>query len=97
MPFALVFVGLVLIVVGAKGTHREFGAAIVEDFTGQGNFIWWIAAIGAVGALGYVPQLRKFSIAFMSLILVAMLLNNGGFFQKFTEALQTGPQSPKAS
>lgn len=94
MPFALVFVGLLLIVVGAKGTQGAFASELTEDFTGPGNFIWWIAAIGSVGALGYVPSLRKFSIVFMSLILVAMLISNQGFFQKLSDALKSGPVKP---
>ena len=94
MPFALVFVGLLLIVVGAKGTQNAFGAELKEDFTGQGNFVWWIAAIGSVGALGYIPKLKGFSVAFLSLILIAMLLSNQGFFQNLTKALQSGPVSP---
>lgn len=94
MPFALVFVGLLLIVVGAKGTQNAFASELKDDFTGQGNFIWWIAAIGSVGALGYIPTFRKFSVAFMSLILVAMLLSNQGFFTKLNEALKSGPVSP---
>jgi hypothetical protein len=103
MPFALVVVGLIMIVVGVRGTQKEFGAQLASDFTGDGNFIWWLASLGAVGAVGYVPQLRQFSIAFMTLIIIAMLIAqqkaggaSGGFFEKLSQALQQGPVAPMA-
>lgn len=95
MPFALVFIGLVLVVTGAKGTMRELGAELREDFIGPGNFTWWIASLGAIGALGYIPELRSFSRWFMALIIISMIISNRGFFAKFTEALQSGPESPQ--
>jgi hypothetical protein len=95
MPFALVLIGLVMIVSAAKDTHRAFGAQLLKDFTGPGNFLYWIAAIGAVGALGYIEQLRVFSRYFMALILVAMLLANKGFFGQLQEALAKGPVAPE--
>lgn len=94
MPIGLVIIGLLMIVTGVKGTQAEFGAQVIGDFTGPGNFIYWLASLGAVGALGYVPAFRKFSIAFMTLIIVAMLIANKGFFAQLQTALQTGPVSP---
>lgn len=96
MPFALVTIGLLLIVVGAKGTQREFGSELRADFTGPGNFTFWIASVGAVGALGYIESLKTFSRAFMALIIISMILSNRGFFQKFMEALNAGPQKVSA-
>jgi len=93
MPFALVTIGLIMIVTGARDTYKQFGTQITEDFTGSGGFLYWIAAIGAVGALGYVPSLRTFSRVFMGLIIVAMVLRNGGFFDKLQQALQQGPSN----
>lgn len=97
MPFALVIIGLVLIVTGAKDTYREFGAELVEDFTGPGNFTYWIVSIGAVGALGYVPALRGISRAFLALIVLSMVLSNRGVFAKLTQALQAGPEHVTAT
>lgn len=99
MPFALVFVGLILIVTGVKDTQAALGQQVVGDFTGSGNFVFWIASLGAVGALGYVPELKKFSVAFMTLIIIAMLLaqeknGKGGFFAQFYAALKSGPVAP---
>lgn len=97
MPFALVFIGLVLVVTGARGTMRELGAELRADFVGPGNFTWWIVSIGLVGALGYVPELRGFSRWFMSLIIISMIIANRGFFGKLIEALNTGPISPQGA
>lgn len=102
MPFTLVFVGLVLIVSGVRDTQSQLGKQVAGDFTGSGNFVFWLASLGAVGALGYVPELKKFSIAFMTLIIIAMILaqqkdGKGGFFATFYSALQSGPTPPAAS
>lgn len=94
MPFALVIVGLLLIVTGAKDTYREFGTELVADFTGPGNFTYWLAAMGAVGAVGYYPPLKGFSRLFLGLILLAMFISNRGFFAKLTGALASGPETP---
>jgi len=96
MPFALVFIGLLMIVTGAKDTHKEFAAEVASEFTGppKDNFIWWLVAFGAIGAVGYAPQFRTFSRAFMALLIIVILLANGGFFDQFTKALQSGPVAP---
>lgn len=94
MPFALVTLGLILIVSGARDTYKALGAQIVGDFTGSGNFTYWIASIGAVGAAGYIKPIQPLSRAFLALILLAMVLSNGGIFQQFTEALSAGPIEP---
>lgn len=90
MPFALITIGLALIVSGIKNTQSQLGAQVVKDFTGAGNFIYWVLAIFCVGALGYIPQLDKFSKAFMGLIIVALFISNKGFFSQFTVAIQSG-------
>jgi len=93
MPFALVTLGLLMIVTGARDTYKQFGEQVTSDFTGSGGFLYWVAAIGAVGALGYVPSLRTFSRVFMGLIIIALVLNkkNSNLFANITAALQQGP------
>lgn len=89
MPFALGIIGILLIVSGARGTYPQLKELLVKDFTGQGNFFYWIVAIGVVGSVGYVPSMEKFSRAFLALIIVAMVLSHRGFFAKFMQALQS--------
>lgn len=96
MAFVLVVSGLLMIVTGAKGTYAAFGSQLAGDFTGPGNFTYWIAAIGAVGAVGYVDALRTISRLFLALILIAMVLANKGFFDQLTAALKAGPTAPAA-
>lgn len=95
MPFALILIGLLLVITGAKGTQGALVNELREDFTGAGNFTYWVLALGSIGALGYVDSLRTFSRWFMALIIIAMVLSNQGFFQKLTEALAAGPVSPE--
>lgn len=97
MAFVLVTVGLLMIVTGARGTYAQFGSQVAADFTGSQPFTYWLAAIGSVGAIGYIDALRTFSRLFLTLILVSMVLANKGFFAKFTDALKTGPIAPAGS
>lgn len=95
MPFALVIFGLIFIVTGVKGTTKALGRQVVSDFSGPQSFLYWFIAIGAVGALGAVPAFKNFSRAFMTLIIVAMVIRNGGVFDKLIEAIKTGPIAPE--
>lgn len=95
MPFALVIFGLIFIVTGVKGTTKALGRQVVSDFSGPQSFLHWFIAIGAVGALGSVPSFRNFSRLFMTLIIVAMVIRNGGVFDKLIEAIRTGPVAPE--
>lgn len=97
MAFALVFIGLLLVVTGANNTYQQFGAQLKSDFTGQKSFVLYAAAIGGVGALGYVQELRRFSHYFMALILISLVLSNKGFFQNLTKALNATPIAPTAT
>lgn len=89
MPFALGIIGLLLIISGARGTYGQLKELLVDDFTGEGNFFYWIVALGVVGSIGYIQGLERFSRTFMALIILAMILSNRGFFNRFMEALQS--------
>lgn len=96
MALVLVVIGMLMVITGARGTYAQFGSQVASDFTGPQPFTWWIAAIAGVGALGYIDALRVFSRLFMALIIISMVLSNQGFFAKLTDALQKGPEAPKA-
>ena len=87
MPFALITIGLLLIVSGARGTYPQLKALLISDFTGQGNFMVWMLAIGATGMVGYIPRLETLSRVFLSLVFVSMLLSQRGFFTRFQAAI----------
>ena len=101
MPFALLFVGMLLIITGFQDTYKQLGTQVQKDFTGNNNFIYWIIAIGIVGAIGYVKEFQTMSRAFIGLIIVAMFLSQKSgtaqgiqFFQNFTSGIQSGSNAP---
>jgi len=88
MPFALIFVGIVMTVAGVRGTEQQLFKLLKGDFTGQNSYLYWVLAIMVVGALGYIPSLRPVSRAFLALIIVVLFLHSGsGFFTKFQSAI----------
>lgn len=90
MPFALVTIGLILIITGFQNTYAQLGSQIGKDFTGPGNFTYWVIAIFVVGVLGYNETLKPFSRAFLALIIVVMFLSNKGFFGQLNPAIEAG-------
>lgn len=89
MPFVFIASGLVLIITALKGDPSALWGLIKGDFSGPNNFEYWVIAILILGFLGYFQSLRSLSRLFMALVLVVLLLDNGGFFQKFQEFLHS--------
>lgn len=87
MPFALIFLGILFVVVGYRGTQGDLVELLKGDFTGQGNFIYWIVSIIVVGAVGYIPKLKSISDGFLVLILLVLFISNQGFFSQFTSQI----------
>lgn len=87
MPFALLVVGIVFLVAAVRGTHGQLFALLRETFGGKPGFIRWALAIVLIGALGYVKSLRDVSNAALTLVFVAMVLANRGFFTEFKRQL----------
>lgn len=92
MPIVLVFAGALFLASAIAGTTAGLAGQLRSDFTGPGNFLYWIAAFGLVGAVGYVPGAERFSRAFVGLLLLAMFLANGtGVFSRLGQALSQPP------
>lgn len=90
MPFTFIIVGLFLVIASARGRAGDLFDLAHDDLitTERGRgFLPWLGAIFAVGALGYIPQLRTFSRAFLILLIVALFLSNKGFFAKLQKDL----------
>lgn len=101
MPFVLLIIGAVLLISAARGTTQQgqgggpgLFTLIESDFTGQNNFIFWLLAILAIGAVGYVPKLKPFSVGFLTLVIIVLFLKRGnpsgvggGFFAQFTQGV----------
>lgn len=90
MPYVLILVGGILLVSGIRNTYGQLWTLVKNDFTGTNSFLPWIAAIAVVGGLGYVPKLRPLSIAFLTLLLLVLVLSNGGIFQKLQQFVTSG-------
>lgn len=88
MPFALIFAGLILVVVGFRGEQDRFHAILKDDFTGDANYVYWMAAVFALGALGTSKTLKGFSDAMLGLLIIGMLVSNRGFFAKLEEQIK---------
>ena len=94
MPFALIIVGLLLLVSGVRGTNGDLASLVKGDLSGDNNFIYWIVSILIIGSIGYIKDFEKLSRAFLVLVIVVLFLKKGdpngvggGFFSKFTSAL----------
>lgn len=102
MPMFLLIVGAIFLIASVRGEDEtaKLLALIKGDFTGPNNFFFWAIAIYGVGALGYVPELRPLSRAFVALVIIRLLLSHadgaGNFFTKFMEQI-SATQTPQSN
>lgn len=87
MPFALIAIGLLLVIAAYNNTQDVLGSQLKKDFSGSTGFVYWIAAIIIVGAIGYIKPVQTVSRAMLALILVVIFLTNSGVFGQFNAAL----------
>jgi hypothetical protein len=90
LPLALIFVGVIMIVLAFRGTEREFATQLKTDF-GGGQFVAWFAAVTILGGLGLVPQLRTLSNLSMALVIIVLVLRNGGLFTNLAAVIEHPP------
>ena len=91
MPIALLIIGILVVIAGVKNNASLLEQTLVSDFSGAGSFWYWIAAVLAIGSLGYYSPAKQVSHLFLVLIVLVFLLSNGGVFAQ----LQSAVQSPK--
>lgn len=86
MPIFFGFFGIVLIVAGVRDRIAQGNPSLVsllEQDMGGSDPMWkWFLAIFLIGAVGYIPDLKPVSRAFMALVIVVFLLSNQGVFSK---------------
>jgi len=87
MAWPVLLIGLVLMIAGFRGETDKFTETVKEDFTGQPNFLYWVAAVFAIGSLGAIKPMRPVSDAFFVLLLVVLLLSNRGFFAQLSRQI----------
>jgi hypothetical protein len=90
MPLAVLLLGTVLLISGWRGTYADIGSRFATDITG---FLPWLAAVVAIGAIGYVPELQGFSNALLALVILVILLANQGVFAQWAQIAQSPPQT----
>lgn len=94
MSFTLLIIGAVLLIAAVKNTQGSLFTLVQGDFTGPNNFVYWTLSILLIGAIGYIPKLKPFSVAFLILVILVLILTkgnpnstSGGFFQKFFQQI----------
>lgn len=87
MPFLFLIVGVVMVVSAVRNTNQQLVQLLKGDFTGKGNFLYWLLSILVIGAVGYIPDLKPVSRAFLVLVIIVLFLNNRGVFSQFTAAI----------
>jgi hypothetical protein len=94
MAFALLIIGAVMLITAVKNTQSDLAVLVKGDFTGNPNFVYWIVAIGIIGAVGYIPKLKPLSTAFLGLVILVLFLTKGktsgvggGLFSQLTTGL----------
>lgn len=97
MPFAIVTIGIILLITGFNGNEAKLFARVKGDLTGQKSFIWWFLAIAVIGGIGYVPTLKPVSTAMLALIIIVLFVSNNGVFQQFNTALKNATATPNAA
>lgn len=89
MPILFGLFGIILIVSGVRGTvasgNPSLTSLIQADFQGTDPFWKWMLAILLIGSVGYIPNLRPLSRAFMGLVIVVFLLSNKGLFTQLQQ------------
>lgn len=109
MRILAIILGLVLVDVAVRGTYQNAGGVSATDGQGlipllkndfepgaKGNFLAWFAAILIIGAIGYVPQLEPIANAMLVLVILVLLISNGGFFAKLQQSVVTPQQTASA-
>ena len=97
MPLVLIIVGIFLIASAIRGNTGDLFALLKGDFTGPGNFAYWLLAMLILGAVGSVEKLKPMASALMGLVVLVLILKRGdssgmggGFFERFTAGVSTG-------
>lgn len=93
MPFLFFIVGVVMVVSAVKGTNTQLLTLLKSDFTGSNNFLYWAGSILIIGAIGYIPELKPVSRAFLLLVVIVLFIHNKGVFAQATAALKATQQS----
>lgn len=96
MAIGLILIGLMLISVGVQGTQTTLGPLLKSDFSGAGSFWYFIMGIIIVGAIGYYQPMQGVSRLIILLLVLVLLLTNGGFWSQLQAAINAPAAAPAA-
>lgn len=88
MALGLLFAGIVLLIAGWRGTYANLFTTFFADLAG---FLPWIVAIVAIGAIGYIPELKVFSDGLLALVFIVIFVANKGVFAQWQQIAQSPP------
>lgn len=86
MVIALLIVGILLTTSGIRGTEGQLASQFASDMTGTDGFIVWLGALLVIGLIGFVPGLQRPSRYLLALIILVIVLRNGGVFTNLVAA-----------
>ena len=92
MPIILMFIGIVFILSGVKGTEgdvlNEFKTSLIgnPEVANEPGFWKWAVAMFVIGATGYYKPIRPVTISFLILIFVVLMLNSNSKFASTIES-----------
>lgn len=99
MPIIFIFIGVLFLIAAVRNTLNTASNGspgliqlLQSDFTGPNNFLYWLAVIVILGAIGYNDELKPLSNAFLVLIVIVIVLahqsgSTGGIFAQLQTAL----------
>lgn len=90
MAFILLGIGAALAYLEYLGTAnvKAAGSLLYQELFGGSNpFYKWAGAMVIVAAIGYVPEMEPISTAFLSLILVTLILSHSSGFATLVKGL----------
>jgi hypothetical protein len=90
MPLFLILFGVLLMIAALRNKLDDLTAVLKDDFTGANNYFVWVLAIGLIVALGNIDDLKPVSNAFLTLVIVIILLANRGLLPSFIEQVKRG-------
>lgn len=94
MILIALFIGAILIVAAIRNSQGALFSALAQDVP---DFVIWAAAILAIGAIGFIPNLKPVSRGILALVIVVIVMNNyQQILASFNDSWQNLTPSPDA-
>lgn len=94
MTLIVILIGMALIVAAIRNSQQSLFSALITDVP---EFVVWAAAIFAIGAIGYIPDMKPVARGLLGLVLVVIILRNfNGIAAGFADAWQNPPAASPA-